>query len=474
LTTHFLDEAEFLADKMVIMHLGELKAEGSVSELKARLGSGYRVHILPNVRREGISSEKASSEESIQEKIKLVPDAAAAIKEMEALEREGKTHYQLTGPTIEEVFMKLAADNNSYHSKESTDREEDERSEEHSPTTAKGAQLDAAIASQTAVSAPHQIVMLFMKRLTVLKRNPMPILAALAIGIIGAGFVSLLTKGEQNAGCALMDQVAIADNQNLTDYSNGYNPLLVVGPPSALNANSLQLIFSGLPQTASETLGTGNGTFINLIHTVDSLDQFNSFMTQNQANVTPGGLWLGDSSSPPTFDYRADVAVGGGNNGIVGVYNAIFIQNVVNMLLTNTSIVSNYAVFDFPWPTTTTNNIQFVFYFGLVLAAYPAFFALYPTRERLKNVRALEYSNGVRPFPLWFAYLLFDFITVLISSAVIVIIFSASSNNAWWNLSYVFLILLLYGIASILLSYVISLFSKSQLAAFAFSAGGQA
>jgi hypothetical protein len=45
---------------------------------------------------------------------------------------------------------------------------------------------------------------------------------------------------------------------------------------------------------------------------------------------------------------------------------------------------------------------------------------------------------------------------------------------AWWNLTFIWLCLFLYGLASILLSYVISLIAKSQLSAFAFSAGGQA
>jgi ABC-type multidrug transport system ATPase subunit len=47
LTTHFLDEAEYLADHMAIISRGRLKAEGSTSELKARLGNGYRFSVPP-------------------------------------------------------------------------------------------------------------------------------------------------------------------------------------------------------------------------------------------------------------------------------------------------------------------------------------------------------------------------------------------------------------------------------------------
>ena len=107
------------------------------------------------------------------------------------------------------------------------------------------------------------------------------------------------------------------------------------------------------------------------------------------------------------------------------------------------------------------------------MAVFPAFFALYPTIERTRQVRALHYSNGVRPLPLWFAYLMFDFCFVLLLSTVSVIIF-VTMHDVWFGIGYLYLVMLLYGLASILLSYVISLFSRTQLAAFAFVAGGQA
>jgi ATP-binding cassette subfamily A (ABC1) protein 3 len=125
------------------------------------------------------------------------------------------------------------------------------------------------------------------------------------------------------------------------------------------------------------------------------------------------------------------------------------------------------------------------------MAAYPAFFALYPTIERIRRIRALEYSNGVRAMPLWYvqrdlnlghllislcrlAYLSIDSVLVLFASAGITIIFAVATPNAWYHVAYLFPVFFLYGIASILLSYVISLIAISQLAAFASSAGGQA
>src|SRR5206468_9079805 len=45
LTTHFLDEADLLADHIAILSKGTLRATGSSVELKDKLGGGYRVHV---------------------------------------------------------------------------------------------------------------------------------------------------------------------------------------------------------------------------------------------------------------------------------------------------------------------------------------------------------------------------------------------------------------------------------------------
>src|SRR5450432_1751653 len=110
LTTHFLDEAEYLADHMAILSRGHLKAEGSTSELKARLGNGYRFSVPPGTENAPDSelvalSSKLHAEESFE-----TADAAAALEKIKSYKKEGVRNYQIAGPTIEEVFMKLTRD----------------------------------------------------------------------------------------------------------------------------------------------------------------------------------------------------------------------------------------------------------------------------------------------------------------------------------------------------------------------------
>jgi hypothetical protein len=80
-------------------------------------------------------------------------------------------------------------------------------------------------------------------------------------------------------------------------------------------------------------------------------------------------------------------------------------------------------------------------------------------------VRSMQYSNGIRPIPLWLSHLAFDSIFVVAISIVATALLSVSTP-VWVGLGYIFFILVLYGITSALLSYVISQFAKSAVAAW--------
>jgi ATP-binding cassette subfamily A (ABC1) protein 3 len=109
MTTHFLDEADLLADRIAILSKGTLRAEGSSVELKERLGSGYRIH-LPT----GPEHPSAPDINGVTKHITFGQAMYSASSSRQAaqiikhLEGEGITDYQLSGPTIEDVFLQLA------------------------------------------------------------------------------------------------------------------------------------------------------------------------------------------------------------------------------------------------------------------------------------------------------------------------------------------------------------------------------
>lgn len=461
LTTHFLDEADLLSDHIAILSKGSLRAAGTAVELKHKLGSGYRVHVY----RQGTGKkvpryEDIPGNDLYDQTVYSLPNSAAAAAFVARLEEDGIREYQVNGPTIEDVFLKVAEeirldedDSERSPSPVSLSEKETDTKVVTIPNTREKASMPQLVTGKR-IGMPQQAWVLFRKRFVVLRRNYLPYMAALLIPIIAAGLVTLFLKNFQKAGCSPQSSISISDIASLSSQVS-YN--LVVGPSSKLPRAALAQFAQSLPG-AGEPGSTNLTGFIESLHMVDTLDEFHNYIDARFANVTPGGFFLGQGSAPPTFAWRG--------NGDISF--ATIIQNAFDSFLTGVSISNQYQAFDQPWGASVGSALQMITYFGLAMSVYPAFFALYPTIERLRNVRALHYSNGVRALPLWLAYMTFDFIIVLLVSAIAVIILLTYSN-IWYHGEYLFLVFFLYGLAATLMSYVVSLFARSQLAAFAFA-----
>ncbi|KAG9232654.1 hypothetical protein BJ875DRAFT_497297 [Amylocarpus encephaloides] len=466
LTTHFLDEADLLADQIAILSKGTLRANGSSVELKEKLGGGYRIQLqtgpgnftCPDI--EGV--DKLATFGQVTYTASTSGQAARIIKRLDS---EGLADYQLSGPTIEDVFLQLADEVRSEELSGHSSPNQNVPSDSPEPIEKGGGAVgipktsreEMELRTGKRISPFQQCWVLFRKRYTILRRNWLPYAAAFLLPIIAAGLVTLFLKDFRAPGCAPADTARESDVESLATLGI-YN--LVLGPSSGLSVG-LQAFFQPLlsipiPPEAEAEVQQG-------LHIVDTLDAFNSYINANFSTVRPAGFFLNNSSSSATLAYK-------GNRNI---YNSIAGQNVMDIALSNVNISTQYSEFDIPWAPSTGKTLQLTVYFGLAMAAYPGFFALYPTIERTRNIRDLEYSNGVRSLPLWLAYVGFDFLFVLVSSALSVIIFAAASS-AWYHVGYLFLIFALFGMASILFAYVISLFAKTQLSAYAVAAAGQA
>ncbi|RDW76105.1 putative ABC transporter-3 [Coleophoma crateriformis] len=463
LTTHFLDEADLLADRIAILSKGTLRAQGSSVELKDKLGGGYRIHLhtgpghdkAPVI--EGVSSHVA-----FDQTVYAAPTSKDAAHIVRKLESEGISDYQLSGPTIEDVFLQLAdeirAESESSIERDSPSPVTTTIEKEPGKVTAVGVDTQPALQLLDGqnIGFFRQAWVLFRKRCTIIRRNYLPSIAAFFIPVIAAGLVTLFLKDFKLVGCSSTSALSISDTSSLSSEAN-YD--LVVGPSANFPPATLIALVNSFTPGSNPTLQQAQ----QVIHVVDTLADFNTYINQNYANVTPAGFFLGDSNSPPTIAYK-------GNGGL---YTGVFALNTLDSLLMNITIGTQYSTFDIPWAPSTGKALQLVVYFGLAMAAYPGFFSLYPTIERVRNVRGLEYSNGVQSLPLWLAYLAFDWMIVLGSSALSVIIF-ASYTSQWYHVGYLFIIFVLFGLVTILLSYVVSLFAKTQLSAFAIAAAANA
>ncbi|KAL6361883.1 hypothetical protein LRP88_05363 [Fusarium phalaenopsidis] len=459
LTTHFLDEADLLADHIAILSKGTLRAEGSSVALKDSSGGGYKVHVskdtvtgsMPDI--EGV--EKKDAFDLVTYVAPTSQLAATIIKELEAA---GIDEYRFSGPTIEDVFLQVAEEIKDEEAFRNASAAANEKaSSDGDDSGNRGLKL----MDGRRVGYVEQAIILFRKRLTIIKRNRLLYLFAFILPIFAAGMTSLFVQGEDPPTCNPADQSTrnAATEDAFSQADKDTIITFMTGPSSKISTDAFARVIA--PLMAGLRSGPAATSAVSKLKIVDTFSEFENFIKDHPKNITTG-FWLGDEKQPPTFAWVANLFI----------TSPLLAQGYLNTLLTSVPIGTTWAAFERPISATAGDALQLVVYMCIALSAYPAFFSLYPSNERRRFVRGLQYSNGVRPFPLWIAYLLFDLIIVLVSSALVTVIWAAVSN-IWFNLGYVFLVLFLYGIASTLFAYLISLFTKTQLGTYAWAAATQ-
>jgi ATP-binding cassette subfamily A (ABC1) protein 3 len=409
LTTHFLDEADVLADYVAILSRGVLKTKGTAVQLKHEVGAGYHVTYpksAPVAPPKEAIKKPSPSEGMLQYQFENALSATAYVN---ILREHGIKDYDIVGPTLEDVFLAYAEEVKEYHLMEA-DRDEtvavvspdgkavDMPSDHNSETVGVKA---PSMGKGHGTSMFKQTLILIQKRWTILRRNFWPYIFALLIPIAAAGLVTLFLKDYRAVGC---DPGASSNNPTTFSISSVSDiPLIPIGPRN---------LVGGAIRTIVERIGISEDSF----YIVDTLEQFNDFVDNRFRNITPGGFYIRENE-PTIMAYL-------GNRGVIG---GLVTLNALDNVLTNVDITTQYQQFAVPFAPNMGDTLQLILYFGLAMCVFPALFALYPTQERLRNVRALHYSNGIRAVPLWLAYTTFDMLFVIVISAVTTGIFVAVS-----------------------------------------------
>ncbi|KAF2763115.1 ATP-binding cassette sub-family A member 7 [Pseudovirgaria hyperparasitica] len=465
LTTHFLDEADVLADRIAILSKGNLKAEGSAAELKHHLGGGYRIYLDHsfNVSTGDMAISGLRSRVLGEKTVYQMPTSADAAAFVAHIETQGFTDYQVTGPSIEDVFLKLAEEVKESFGDQNATQVNEDAGDLDMPKSADDPTLSSSeastkheehnaldITSGSGLSMFAQGKVLFRKRFIILQRNFFPYVVVLLLPIIAAGLVTLFLQGFNGLSC---DPGAASSNPPVTGFPFAVltgrlneTTVMPIGPPDRVTS-----LLSNL--TAITGLNESNFAIVN------TLQEFQDYIATNFSHVKPGGFFLGDT---PTFAFEGDEEI----------YFTTITLNVLDNVLAGSQIWTDYQTLAVPFAPTAGDTLQLILYFGLAMCAFPGFLALYPAAERIRKVRALHYSNGIRAAPLWLAYLLFDTLFVTVVAAITVGIFVGASS-VWYGPGYMFVGFWLYGIASALIAYIVSLFATSQLAAFAVTVGLQ-
>jgi ATP-binding cassette subfamily A (ABC1) protein 3 len=267
MTTHFLDEVDYLADDIAIMYKGTLRAGGTSASLKHGFGDGYTIK-LPYQTDMNISiSGPVQKEESRHQTVYRVATAALAAEIVEELEKHKLGDYQLSGPTMEELFIKATGD---------TIQPTEEQTKEAKTDTSKAQNItidtsavDYELAEGRPVSAPKQWSVLLGKRLRILKRRWIPYFVAAAFALVGAGVAPLLIKKFNTPLKCPVPADLIVDYTYRSDFGTYYaqndardyetgelRKSYVFGPASQLNTSRFDIVADvySVNHTRSESL----------------------------------------------------------------------------------------------------------------------------------------------------------------------------------------------------------------------------
>ncbi|KAJ7137890.1 hypothetical protein C8R44DRAFT_975855 [Mycena epipterygia] len=483
LTTHLLDEADLLADHIAILAApGKLVASDSPVSMKRQLGNGYTVQVslqtpgsleatgplfelLHQIRTIAPDTQMSldsphrplfhlgSNDSGVVGRVLVLLDAQAG--------KYGVVSYDVLGVTIEDIFLDLMTKNQVQALPEEPDNEPPIRSVP--PAILK-------LADGRAISPLRQASIIFYKRVLIARRSWLAPLAAIAIAVTGSVWpVELMLKRPRTCVKVFGETFSrplyapVSESIENIGYVAPNGSFIFVSAP----------IFDSPPGIIS-TLGPST-TSLNVTDFADTA-AFTKNIDENYQTIVTGGVSFDFTAGSSLFVWEAKDATLLGPT-MLNLLTNILLNHGLNASgkagNTPTLIQVSYEEFPSLIDAATFLALQWLVLFGAVMAVFPAFFALYPAKERHSSVKTMQLSNGIsNPIGLWLGHLMFDSISIFIVATLVVVLVSKLSQQ-FFGLGILWFIIVLYGISGALLAYCMTLFVLSPLSAFAATAAYQ-
>ena len=426
LTTHFMDEADLLSDKIAIMHAGEICDEGSSLELKGRHSSGYTLTVSTSANAEGLLSIVRKYVPSLtqlshcgdeivfgidRESLCHLPNLLQFLDDPSKTKQLDIRYYGLSMGTLQDVFLALERS-------ASTDT-----NKEH-----KAIEFDAL---EIPTKSGSYVFAMFYKRFCCTRRDRQILLFQIlfpciftVIGLLARHFIKQSTSSS-------------ADFHPVLPYSGVRT---AVYTPTLSEQQFLQRDWIG--GDVDWGLFSGNSSLP--YNTTDLVLNATSVITNN---------WISNFN----VMYAGDL-----NYATLG-----FWQNTVGSLYPTQNAVTEFTIGNLPpapWSVTMAGDMILIISVAVGLSFMMSAAALYVVRERHLGCVNLQLASGTPIFIYWMTTLIWDcIISFVCTGLVTLLLLSLLDDNEKLQSWYVSAIL--YSIASSLLSYVCSfLFSDATKA----------
>ena len=486
ITTHFLDEADVLADHIAIVYKGKLVCAGPPTMLKSSFGGDYIIRSEPS------DGDDADADDNMVWRASTSSEATKKVLELEGLTND---HLQVNFPTLEKVFLNVTKDSNTAINDDLGDGAAGEETVIDEKTFA----IEAANARDLDLEVGHgislvrQIFTLFRKRYTLLlsRSGWMSYGINLIIPVIIGGVLAHYVPNMPSLQTCQQNVDLLHSGSLQMQQGSEYAPLIFTSPQSIGEAGTPTTLlgpasaFSGNVQDAIYASEIGPflyedsgylGDFSSEPNTTSIL-KTRMFVSDTQELVTsltntpPGGSWAFGVFAPTP---ESAILFHNSDNS-ESATPMLALSLVTNRLANATDSHSLVSTANLQYLANIQENVSFwsmpiAILIVLAFIAAASISGIYPTFEKVNNVRSLEYCNGVSPCALWSANLIFDTQFIIIQSIIVWgIAFAGSLERLYFAPGNILAIFILFGIATYLGTYVLSLFLKK--AAFAIAAG---
>ncbi|XP_053679934.1 phospholipid-transporting ATPase ABCA3-like [Anopheles nili] len=458
LSTHFMDEADILGDRIAIMAEGELKACGSSFFLKKRFGVGYRLICVkgPNCDRAQLTGLLRKHIPSINIDTDIGSELSYVLNENytavfqnllcdleDNVEQCGITSYGISLTTLEEVFLRVGSDSYALDQKSgSKEIEQDTNGLAYASSVTMNQMSDTVPLLGGTSLVWNQLFAMMLKKFISTKRSwvQMLVQALIPIYFVIVTVIIVRTFPGQTDLPPIPINVynytatsTVLQASAASPFIDGYRTMFQSFP----NNHRLEVIDKDIVEHILE-LSNDNIGLVN-----------REYMTAASITNTNHTVWWN-----PTGFHTAPLALNFMYNAIIKSINSNFEITIINKPL------------PFKAETRFTqlqagNNLGFQISFntGFAMSFIAALYIMFYIKERTSRAKLLQFVSGINVFTFWVVSFIWDFFTYVITALIYIATLAAFQEEGWSSfeeLGRVFLVLIVFGIAFLPISYLFS------------------
>ncbi|XP_053206851.1 phospholipid-transporting ATPase ABCA1-like [Panonychus citri] len=468
LTTHFMEEADALGDRIIIMGSGKVKCSGSSMFLKKQFGAGYSVRIAkdtwsfePNRLSNQIKSQFKTAEvlnETTEEIIyQLEKDTNPETKSTSSLislcdtldnnlSSFGITSYSISVTTLEDVFLKVAEDEGE--SKQTTISMEDKLFEVNKILDYK---------KLTGLSLMMQRLRgLIMKRFHYIKRHYKTIGFTIILPAIVFFFTFLASRNAMSV---------------VGRKGHDYSDSITMDLKKIYGSNAKAIIRASLAEHSPfidsyRQIMSESGIQVIEIESSISLDEYFKTSSQSREQFMRENIFgiIEDSSKPRGFAAWLNPKAALSLPLSISAWQNALIRSLGDGKRTQSKVTATYKSMPNryttePYYKSIIAQIVSALFSPVAFCLIAVSYFLFPSTEAQNKCNLIQKMNGIRPSMFWLSHYAFDFCYHLIVTIVIfisIIIVDQFPFVAFKVVASIFVLLILFGLASIPLFYLFS------------------